>query len=188
MQLITKWCTASILTVCALSTYPNAAYAQDIIPQTLPEIRQRMVSLEKRINLLEQERVEYGPIVVSHVRFNNRKHFSTVAPGQTIQCSFHYKLDSSQQDFLTKNHLIVGLKGVAAENCATHLYGVWDSSGTANFKLMAPLQPGEYEVRIAYRPGDKCEDALNSWNVLKDEPGSFATVGFLRVVNKPVSK
>lgn len=183
MQLISisKLCAVISIAVGALVTYPHAADAADI-----PHIERRIDLLEKRVSLLEMDAVGYGPIFVSHIHFNHAKHFAIVQPGQTIDCSFHYKLDSSQQEFLKKNHLIVGLKGVAGEVCATHLYGVWDSSGTAHFKLLAPLEEGEYEVRIAYRPGEKCQDALNSWNVLKDEPGSFATIGIIKVVHIPV--
>lgn len=178
-----KLCTAVVLmTVSALSTYPSAGYAGDI-----SHIEHRVENLEKRVSLLETEQVIYGPIAVHNIRLNQAKHFTIVHPGQSINCCFHYKLDSSQQEFLNKNHLIVGLKGVAAEVCATHLYGIWDSSGKANFKLLAPLQEGDYEVRIAYRPGNKCEDALNSWNVLNEEPGSFATIGLIRVINSPIA-
>lgn len=147
------------------------------------EIEHTLDVLEKRVSLLENDEISYGPITVSRILFDKSKHFISLKPGQSIDCSFHYKLDASHQEFLKKNHLIVGLKGVAAEACATHLYGVWNSSGTANFKLTAPLEEGEYEVRIAYRPGDTCQDALNSWTILKDEPDGFATVGWIRVKN-----
>lgn len=163
------------ITAGALSTYPSDCQAKDTV-----RFEQQLDTLEKRVNLLEMDRVVYGPISIHHVHFNNAKHFITLQPGQSIDCSFCYKLDSSQQDFLDRHHLIVGLDNTA-QVCATHLYGVWNSSGTAKFNLIAPLQEGDYDVRVAYRPGDRCEDALNSWNVLKNQPSSFATIGIIRV-------
>ena len=177
---LSKMLTAIAIATGALSTYPSATYAKDI-----PDYEHRLDVLERRVNLLTMNEVVYGPISVDRIHLNNAKHFAQVAPGQKIDCSFHYKLDSSQQEFLSKNHLIVGISGVAAEVCATHLYGVWNSSGTAKFSLIAPLKEGDYEVRIAYRPGDTCEDALNSWNVIGDEPSSFATIGILSVRQAP---
>lgn len=175
---IRKLFAAIAITAGVLFTNPCAA-AQTM--DSCNDLEQRIDHLEKRVSLLEMDGVTYGPIMVSNIHFNHAKHYAIVQPGQTVKCCFHYKLDSSRQEFLSKNHLIVGLKGVAGEVCATHLYGVWDSSGKAHFNLLAPLEEGEYEVRIAYRPGEKCQDALNSWNVLKDEPGSFATIGIIKV-------
>jgi hypothetical protein len=145
----------------------------------------RLNSLEKRIGLLETRELNYGPLAISHVHLNNQNHFANVLPGQSIECSFHYVLDSQQQDFLHKKHLIVGLANVAAEVCATHLYGVWDSSGTSTFNLTAPLNAGDYEVRIAYRDGETCEEALSTWNVLGEQPSEYATIGILRVLDIP---
>jgi hypothetical protein len=172
----------SLMGAAMLCIYPNVSDAKDISRVEYNRLEHRVNVLEKRVSLLENDQTTYGPITVSHIRLNDSKHFTIVHPGDIIECSFEYQLDSSKQDFLSKNHLIVGLKGVAAEDCATHLYGVWDSHGTANFKLTAPLQAGDYEVRIAYRPGKTCQEALNTWTVLHNEPGNFATIGFLRVV------
>ncbi len=167
----------------ALCTYPldGALCSHPADAKNPAQMEQAMNILEKRVSLLENDQTFYGPITVSKIIFNNSKHFAVVNPGQTIDCSFHYRLDASKQDFLSKNHLIVGLAGVAAEDCATHLYGVWNSEGNADFKLTAPLEEGDYEVRIAYRPGQTCQEALNSWTILHEEPGSFATIGILRV-------
>lgn len=179
MPKLSNLITTFVFGTVALSTYPVAANAMD-----MPQMEHALNVLEKRVSLLENDHTVYGPITVSNILLDKSKHYAVVIPGQTIDCSFRYKLDASKQDFLSKNHLIVGLKGIAAEDCATHLYGVWNSQGTANFKLTAPLAEGEYEIRIAYRPGSTCQEALNSWTILRDEPGSFATIGILKVTNQ----
>lgn len=179
---LTKLLAAITISAGAMLTCPTAAYADD-----MSKIELRLDYLEKRINLLDMEEIVYNPITVSHIHLGSSKRFIAALPGQKIPCSFHYKLDSSQQEFLLKNHLLVGLQGVSAEGCATHLYGVWDSTGVAKFDLLAPLAEGDYDVRIAYLPGDTCQDALNAWNVLGNEPSDYATIGILRVRNAPVS-
>ncbi len=147
-------------------------------------VHSRLENLETRVSWLEGHKVTYGPITVSEVVFNKEVRNNFVAmPGQRVEGALHYKLDSSQQEFLTKNHLIVGIAGVAAETCVTTLYGVRDSSGTAKFNLTMPLEEGDYEVRIAYIQAPSCEEAINSWNVLGNEPTNFATIGFIKVVN-----
>jgi hypothetical protein len=168
---------APIVAFCALSSvYPSAIYGE-----IKSDIESKVAILEKRLNLLELDEVVYDPITISNVHLGNSKHFAIVQPGGTIDCSFKYVLDSSQQEFLKKNHLIVGLKNIAGEVCATHLYGVWDSSGKARFTLIAPLEEGDYDVRIAYRAGKTCEEALASWNVLDQKPDATATIGILSV-------
>lgn len=170
----------------ALVASPVQAKDSCVSCQSIQNMEQRMSSLEKRVELLETNEIVYGPITVSHIHLYNQKQVAIVQPGQTIECDFNYKLDSSQQEFFHKNHLIVGLKGGAAQVCATHLYGVWNSTGKATFNLVAPLQEGEYEVRIAYREASTCEEAINTWNVLGDQPSSYATIGILRVQGAPV--
>src|SRR5436305_14781696 len=98
MLSLSKFLVATAITASALSTYPDAIYAEDMV-----KFEQDLSALEKRINLLEKEEVVCGPITVSPIRFNHVKHFATLQPGQSIDCSFHYKLDSSQQEFLSKN-------------------------------------------------------------------------------------
>lgn len=142
-----------------------------------------LYQLEKRVGLLESVYRFCGPVTISQVRLGNQQTCLTVRPGQIVDCSLHYKYDASQQKFLNKHHLVVGLEGVAAETCIAHLYGVRDIKGTKQFKLVAPLQEGDYEVRAVYYATDKCEEALNLWNVLKVEPSNSTTIGFLRVRN-----
>lgn len=203
MKTLSKFLAAATIGACVLSGYPSAIHAKDVSnteerapfssypspiqPKDMSSIENRVATLEKRLNLVELDEVVYGPITVHNIHLSNSKHFLMVPPGKTIECSFKYKLDSSQQEFLNVNHLLVGLKGVAGEVCATHLYGVWDSSGTAKFKIVAPLEEGDYDVRIAYLPGKTCEEALASWNVLKYEPGDSATIGILSVRRGPIN-
>lgn len=139
--------------------------------------------LEKRVILLETANKVCGPVMISRVYLGNQHTFLVVHPGETIDCSLNYQVHCSQQKFLDKHHLIVGLEGVGAETCIGHLYGVWDARGTKQFKLVAPLQEGDYDVKVVYYPTDKCEDIFNMWNVLKLAPSNSTTIGILRVRN-----
>lgn len=176
MQSLSKLFAGITMTAVILFTHtPALCAAHDTTTE------QRIDRLERRVQLLEMEEIVYGPITVTNVRLGPAKQRVIVEPGQKIGCSFRYKIDSSQLELLNKTHLIVGLANVGAETCVKHTYGVLDSVGVAKFDLIAPLEPGEYEVRVASRSGDKCQDAFNTWTILGDEPSAFATIGIIQV-------
>jgi hypothetical protein len=172
-----KFLTSIALSVATLAVCPSGLYSENLDHHIAHKVNQ----LEKRVSLLESNEIICGPITISHVHLGNQKTFLTLQPAQSVECSLHYALDSSQQEFFDKHYIIVGLEGVAAETAVTHLYGVWNSTGTKDFTLTAPLQDGDYEVKVAYYAADTAEEALNKWNVLKQEPSSNATIGIIRV-------
>lgn len=145
------------------------------------QVNQSLNTIEKRLDLLETEKIVYGPITVSNIQFDGAKSIAIVSPGETIDCSLDYTLDLSQQEFLGVHDLLVGFRGVAYETADTQLCGVWDSQGTAQFQLTAPLESGDYDIRITYRPENDQEEGINFWDVISDVPDSFATIGVLRV-------
>lgn len=174
MKTYNKILNSLVIGAASLIFCPVEGYCQD-------DVGSRLQLLEHRVSLLEKKNVICGPVTISEVSLGHQKAFVQVQPGQQVECSLHYALDSSQQAFLDKHYLVVGLSGVAAEAAVVHLYGVWDSKGTKPFTLVAPLQEGDYEVRAAYYHADTREEAFNAWNVLKQEPNSSTTIGILRV-------
>lgn len=174
MKTTIKSFTSFVLGVALLVFCSANVYGKDHMAQHLQQ-------LEQRLSLLEKVNVICGPVTINQVSLGHQKTFVQVKPGQHMECSLHYALDSSQQAFLDKHYLIVGIGGIAAEASVVHLYGVWDSKGTKPFTLIAPIQEGDYEVRAAYYHADTREEAFNAWNVLKQEPSSSTTIGILRV-------
>lgn len=130
---------------------------------------------------LLMDEVAYGPITVSNVRFNNGSRLAVVKPGEEVHGSLRYRVDSTNQSMFHRYHLAIGFKGVGAQDCVTHTYGIWDSKGKGDFTLNAPLQPGVYQVRIFYQEAPTCEEARSVWNDSIGEPSSCATIGAIIV-------
>jgi hypothetical protein len=127
------------------------------------------------------DEVTYGPITVSDVHINKGNKLAVVKPGEMLHGHLHYQVDSTNQHLFHRYHLVVGIKGLGAQDCDTHTYGVWDSSGKGKFSLKAPLEPGVYEVRFCYQEAHTCEEARSVWNENMGEPSSYATIGVIVV-------
>lgn len=132
------------------------------------------------IGLIMNE-VTYGPITVSNVHINHGDKLAVVKPGEVLHGSLRYRVNSSNQHLFHRYHLVVGIKNLGAQDCVTHTYGVWDSSGKGTFTLKAPLEPGVYEVRFLYQEAPTCEEARSVWNADMGEPSSYATIGVIVV-------
>lgn len=158
-------------------------------PVADPALTQVVQALEDPVHYLANypwlgllmDEVTYGPITVSNVRFNNGSRLAVVKPGEEVHGSLRYRVDSTNQTMFNRYHLAVGLKGIGAQDCVTHTYGIWDSKGKGDFTLNAPLQPGVYEVRIFYQDAPTCEEARSVWNDAIGDPSSFATIGVIIV-------
>jgi hypothetical protein len=183
MKKYLKLYTSLVFAAAALFCSTNV-HAQESMAYGEEHIETRMGQLERRIHLLEMEKIVLGPVTISKVRFGDQRNYFRAYPGQNIECSIHYELDADQEAFLEKHHLVVGLSSVGAEQCIAHSYGIWDNKGKRSFKLVAPLEEGEYDVKVAHFEAASCEDAYNAWNVLEQEPSKYSTIGIIKVRNK----
>jgi len=129
---------------------------------------------------LVADKINYGPITISRVHIKNSEKFAIVKPGETIEGSLKYKINSDQSK-VNLYHLVIGIKGVGAQDCVTHTLSLWDSKGKGNFTLTAPLKPGVYEVRFLFHEGVTCDDAKEVWNSGEKDPSSKATIGVIIV-------
>ncbi len=127
------------------------------------------------------DEVSYGPMTIKHVRLNDGDKLAIVKPGEEIKGTLRYKIDSDKQAAFHRHHLVVGIKGIGAQDCVTHSLGLWDSSGTGRFILRAPFEKGVYEVRFFYREALTCKEAKDFWNEEGEEPSNHATIGTIIV-------
>lgn len=130
---------------------------------------------------LVMDEVTYGPITVSDVHINKGGQLAIVKPGEILHGTLRYAVDSTEQEAFHRYHLVVGIKGLGAQDCVTHTYGIWDSKGRGKFTLKAPLEPGLYEVRFFYQEAPTCEEARSVWKDEIGEPSNFATIGAIIV-------
>lgn len=130
---------------------------------------------------LIMDEVTYGPITLWDIHLNKGSPLAIVKPGDVVHGRLKYRVDSTDQEAFHRYHLVVGLKGFGAQDCVTHTWGIWDSSGRGDFTLKAPLEPGVYEIRFVYHEAPTCEEARSVWNSESGEPSSFATIGAIIV-------
>lgn len=126
-------------------------------------------------------KISYGPITISDVNIDDADKLAIVEPGETLHGSLRYKVHSKYLDSLHRYHLVIGIKGLGAQECVTHSYGIWDSKGKGRFSLKAPLEPGVYEVRFLFTEALTCDKAQEAWNSGADLPTSAATIGVIIV-------
>ena len=130
---------------------------------------------------LIMDHLTYGNITISDVRLNKGRALAIVKPGEVIHGKLRYSVDATDQSAFHRYHLVIGLKGIGAQDCVTHTWGLWDTHGKGSFSLKAPLEPGVYEIRFVYHESPTCEEARTIWNSTNGEPSSFATIGAIIV-------
>ena len=128
---------------------------------------------------LVAEEITYGPITLKDFNMDDKGRLVIAKPGEELQCSVKYYLDSNQMESWNMHHVVVGIKGEDSQSCITHSLGLWDKKGKTNFNLTAPSKKGVYEVRFDYEKVLTCGDAVSHWK--EETPSSKATVGIIIV-------
>ena len=123
--------------------------------------------------------VTYGPITISELNIDDAGRLVFCKPGEKIEGTLKYKIDSSQLDSWSIHHIVIGLRGQDAQSCLTHSLGVWDAEGKDSFSLEAPTEKGIYEICFGYYKTAFCSGAMKEWN--DNPPDHSATVGILVV-------
>jgi hypothetical protein len=133
------------------------------------------------IGLVTKE-VTYGPITLRDFNLENDGRVVFADPGELINGTVKYKINSDKIESWNMHHIIVGIKDQdypESQVCITHSLGAWDKKGKAHFSLKAPQEKGVYEVRFNYQSVLSCESAITLWK--QDTPASKATVGIIVV-------
>ncbi len=128
-----------------------------------------------------------GRFAVAHLVLDGQPHEVTVAPGATIAAHLDVFQDCPRCGNAI-NQIIVGFAGAPeAQAC------VWNGGARSNgwehtqFTLVAPNEPGDYEVRVRYAQAYGCErGALGWWRVDRPNgPGPESTIGVVHVAWQP---
>lgn len=118
------------------------------------------------------EKVSYGPITVSKVDIDDSGKLVFCRPGELIEGTLRYRIDTDRLDSGHLHHIIVGLRGQNAQNCISHSFGIWDSKGSSSFSFYAPEEQGLYELCFDYEKCTLCSHAIEKW---QDNPPSHKT-------------
>lgn len=126
-------------------------------------------------------KITVGPVTVSDVSIHDGDKLAYAEPGETLNGMLKYKVKSDDLDSLHLYHVVIGIKGQGAQDCATHNLGIWNSKGHGKFSIKAPVEPGIYEVRFLFVEGVTCEAAQDIWNSGKETPSAATTIGVIIV-------
>lgn len=128
---------------------------------------------------LVAEKVTYGPVTISRLKMDGKGRLVFCKPGEEIDGTLKYKIDSSELESWKLHHIVVGLRNAEAQSCITHSLGLWDKKGKASFSFKAPDEKGIYEVCFGYYNAVLCSDAIQDWN--ENPPEHCATIGIVVV-------
>jgi len=174
----TKW-----MAILGIATYAFLFLCQPLTAGFTSDAKQHLKNYFKEcpwLGLVSNE-ISYGPITIYKVNIHDGDKFAVVAPEEILEGTLKYKIDSKDLENFHLYHLVVGIKGVGAQDCITHNVGFLDSEGKGSFTLVSPKKPGIYEVRFLLTDGLTCEAARKSWNSGDEEPSSAATIGVIIV-------
>lgn len=127
----------------------------------------------------------YGQVKLSEFTLNNKGNVVTTAPGEKISVSANYIYDCLECQPGSINQIIVGIAGEnSAQACIYN--GTIKGSGSSNFTLTAPPEPGTYYIRFRYAQAYGCERGALGWWRVDNEPTAGANIGV--IVVKPQAR
>lgn len=124
----------------------------------------------------------YGQVKLSDFTLHNQENVVRVAPGEKISAFTQYIYDCPGCQRGSSNQIIVGIAGQnQAQACIYN--GSIQGSGSSQFTLTAPDEPGIYYIRFRYAQAYECDTALGWWRV-DGEPTSEANIGAIVVMEQ----
>jgi hypothetical protein len=133
-----------------------------------------------------QEKAAVGPATVTDIKLNGYHRAVIVKPGERIEGELKVLLDKDQIKDIKYHRLVIGLKDAGAQTAfgvgGGFGYLVGDREHKESFTLIAPTEPGLYQVR--FRPVECLteHEALKKWNDDKgNQPDGKSTIGFVLV-------
>ncbi len=124
-----------------------------------------------------------GITTVSEVRLNGHPRVIVVKPGERIKGHLKYTLDKKRCKDLKYHRILLGIKGEGAQTTiGTGVGIIADKESKDNFVLIAPKEPGLYQVRFKSVENYTESEALKKWyNEDGKEPSGNKTIGFIYV-------
>lgn len=181
---------------------PSAAFAADsktdeFIDKASEQLKEALKKCGDKIDETQKYLQEYdwkglipkphsGAASITDATFNGKRVACVVKPGERIEGEVAVTLDPEAIKDMKYHRLVIGFNGIGAQTSfgvgAGVGYLVTDTAHNEKFTLIAPKEPGLYQVR--FRPVAKTTDAeaLTMW---KDEqgnaPSASSTIGFIWV-------
>ena len=130
--------------------------------------------------LLEHEATsEYATL--RDLKLNHRGRAIVVSPGERIHGKVHVTLDANQCSPLSLYRIAIGFSGKGAQTTIYNSLGACKDHAE-RFDLIAPQEPGIYQIRFRLSNALFESSALDEWvNKNGDEPDAKSTIGIVVV-------
>lgn len=130
----------------------------------LQEIYKNFVEACRKISYDIPGRIELEGAQLSSFQFENGAKVVFCLPGQKVKARVNYQIDAEQLPPNPSHSLVVGLYPGEPQLCLIRSLGILDSIGIAEFSLIAPRNPGVYEVRCTYSKHLLFRNAKEDWS------------------------
>jgi hypothetical protein len=129
-----------------------------------------------------QEKAQSGAVSLKHLEMNGHSKAVVVKPGERIEGVIQCDLDREQCSPLHLYRVVLGIKGQGAQTTIGNELGVVAGKSTERFTLIAPSEPGMYQIRFRLVESLLQSTALNDWVDDKgNEPDGTTTIGIIFV-------
>lgn len=123
-----------------------------------------------------------GPATLSQVTLNGRPKAIAVQRGERIHGHLHCFLDPEKAETMTYYRVLIGFSGKGGQTTLYNRFGMGAGGSDEDFSLIAPQEPGLYEIRFRVVEKFTEGEAIKQWVDLNgNEPDARTTIGFVVV-------
>jgi hypothetical protein len=131
---------------------------------------------------LVREEATSGAVTLKHLQLNDHPKAVVVKPGEKITGIVECHLDREQCSALSLYRVVLGIKGQGAQTTIGNELGIVAGKTLEQFTLVAPTEPGIYQIRFKLVVSFFEENALHAWVDDKgNEPEGTTTIGIICV-------
>ena len=129
-----------------------------------------------------EEKATSGPATLKHIKLNGHRRAVAVRPGERIEASVKCSYDSEACSALSYYRVVVGMKGLGPQTTTGNHLGVTAGESHEKFVLIAPSNPGLYQIRFRTVEALLESTAFQAWTDEKgNEPDGTTTIGLIFV-------
>lgn len=131
-----------------------------------------------------QDKASSGPATLKHLQLNDHARAVVVRPGERIHCQVVYKLNKHETSALSVYQVIVGINGLGPQISLGKDLGAATGESMEKFEMIAPTEPGVYQVRFRFVKAVLESSAFDEWKDANgNEPDATTTIGIIVVKN-----
>lgn len=129
-----------------------------------------------------QDEANSANTTLKHMSLNGHSRAVVVKPGERVNGVVQCVIDREKSSALSLYRVVLGIHGKGPQTTIGNEFGLTAGESLENFVLIAPSQPGIYQIRFRVVDSYLVTNALESWTDEKgNEPNASTTMGILIV-------